>query len=533
MSRRHLLLSLAVCLACVALTIATPAVAAAQRVAFTALHTYYMSPTGDDGNSGTSPSSPWATPNHSRLVCGDVIIAAPGNYRQAWDGGLVVNSQPSDCPSTQGGIDGTGGIYFVTVLCNGNIAKCYVQGSGNAGGMVSLEASNWAFEGFGLYSDTIGNGGMRGFEAYACASGTTVLHHLAFVNDVVAHANTAYDTNECAMNHNVPGNGTDYWAVVGSIAQNANDDPICLAAIDDVAPANHDTKAGVHVFVGGNFALNNQNPACTVSDGEAIMFDTWDAHGYVGTGVIENNIMYSSAWANLQVLMSSYNSSAPNIQVFDNTSYHSNVCAPWNGYASGGMNFQLNGQFPWTVDAYNNIDDENVATAGCFGEGAIYAMLIGGNSAGPGRTVFAAGGSGIHNIFHAVYGSCMSTCDPGNNVSAWNNFSYGTNTYESPGFANTSDLMANHMQIPYACRSYTNTTACMGWNDSTQKAAANSVIADLTPTASGTSGKGYQPPGACKPDPYYPTWLKGIVYLQWDGTNLWEYNGLVQKPCGL
>ncbi|MGH8291665.1 MAG: hypothetical protein ACREV7_22265, partial [Steroidobacteraceae bacterium] len=305
-------------------------------------------------------------------------------------------------------------------------------------------------------------------------------------------------------------------------------------AIDGVGMANSDTKAGVHLFFGGNFAINNQNSGCyNNSDGEAIMLDTLDAHGFVGTLTIENNIMYSSAWANLHVFMQNYNSSAPLIQIFNNTSYHSNTCAPWNSYASGGMNFQLNGQFPWTLDVYNNIDDENVATAGCSGEGAIYAMTIGGNNAGPGRTVFTAGGSGIQNIFKAVFGSCLSTCDPGNNVAAWNGFSYGTNTYKNPGFVNTSNLLAQHVQMPRSCLAYTNATACMGWNYATQKAVAGSVIGDLTPTATGISGKGYRPPGACKPDAYYPAWLKGIVYLQWDGTKLWEYYGLVQKPCGL
>jgi hypothetical protein len=73
----------------------------------------------------------------------------------------------------------------------------------------------------------------------------------------------------------------------------------------------------------------------------------------------------------------------------------------------------------------------------------------------------------------------------------------------------------------------------MGWNYSTQTATANSVIYDLTPTAGGTSGKGYQPPGACAADSLYPTWLKGVVYLQWNGSTLTENAGLVNKPCGM
>ena len=47
-------------------------------VAFTALHTYFMSPTGSDSNNGLTAATAWATPNHA-VNCGDVIIAAAGS----------------------------------------------------------------------------------------------------------------------------------------------------------------------------------------------------------------------------------------------------------------------------------------------------------------------------------------------------------------------------------------------------------------------------------------------------------------------
>jgi hypothetical protein len=110
--------------------------------------------------------------------------------------------------------------------------------------------------------------------------------------------------------------------------------------------------------------------------------------------------------------------------------------------------------------------------------------------------------------------------------------SLGTNTYVDPGFANTSDLLTNWSGVPN-CTGYANVTACMGWNYASQTARANSPIADLTATAGGTSGKGYQPPYACAPDPLYPTWLKGVVYLQWNGSSLTENADLVNKPCDM
>lgn len=59
-----------------------------------------------------------------------------------------------------------------------------------------------------------------------------------------------------------------------------------------------------------------------------------------------------------------------------------------------------------------------------------------------------------------------------------------------------------------------------------------SVYAKMTPSTAPTT-LGYQPPSTtCTPDPLYPTWLKGIVYLQWDGASLTENAGLITKPCG-
>jgi hypothetical protein len=58
------------------------------------------------------------------------------------------------------------------------------------------------------------------------------------------------------------------------------------------------------------------------------------------------------------------------------------------------------------------------------------------------------------------------------------------------------------------------------------------VVADLMPSG-GAIGKGYQPPGACTADAYFPTWLKGVVYLSWDGSSLAENSGLITKPCNL
>ena len=241
-------------------------------VPFVALHTYYMSPTGSDSNNGLTAATAWATPNHTGIVCGDVIIAKPGAYNRSFG----YWTSPTGCPSTSGGIDGRGGIYFATIVCATAFACTNTQSSG---AVFMVNANNWAIEGWYASAPK-----SFAYLANASATGTTILHHVAFINDIAANSDDGFTTGDGGKNHNVPGNGVDEFAVVGSIAYNSNQDPICVAAIDDPGPANYDTNPGTHVFWSGNFVMSNLFPC--YSDAEGMMFDTWDAHGYTGRGVI-------------------------------------------------------------------------------------------------------------------------------------------------------------------------------------------------------------------------------------------------------
>lgn len=489
--------------------------AAAAPVTFTPLHTYYMAPTptGNDSNNGTSPSTPWASLAHS-MVCGDVVIAAPGTY-----GGQPVGTV-SSCPSTSGGIDGTGGIYTATAVCNGNVGTCIVAGT------VQVSHSNFAIEGF-----QANNVGGRCFFVDATASGTTRVGYVAFINDISNGCDDGYTTGDNALNHNVPGNGGDEFAVVGSIVYNSNTDPICVSALDNPGPANLDSIPGTHIFWYGNYIWGN-NYLCNPSDGEGVMLDTLDAHGYTGQAVVKNNLVWNSARYNLQVFQQAYNSSAPVIKIYNNTSYSgfAGTTPGTTGGAVGDFNFQLDGGFPWNINIFNNIIKTQSAH-GAKGTADVYAILVGG--ANPGAVVHN-GGSGIQNILKGAMTSCDNSCDAGNNEVAFNSFSIGTNTYLDPLLSNTSDLLTSRSGAP-ACSSFVNATACMGWNANTQTLTTPSVIADLAPTATGTAGKGYQRPSTtCSSDADYPTWLKGIVYLQVSGgSTINQYPDLVSKPCGL
>ena len=324
------------------------------------------------------------------------------------------------------------------------------------------------------------------------------------------------------------------------IAQNSNSDPICLGAIDAVGPAPVDSKAGTHIFFYSNFAVANiNNPSCHASDGEGIMFDSWDVHGFTGQGVIQNNIVYDSSWVGLQIFQQKYHSSSPQMYILNNTFFDNNVCPYADHGNSGEINLQINGNFPWTITLQNNIAKTNrVHTSygtepGCAGTstGYAYAAMLSGGSA----VKLVVGGTGNQNIFSGEATGCGgNACDSGKNIVTYANGLYlGVNTYENPGFANTTDLLANHVGVPN-CTGFVTTTACMGWNANTSTLTTPSVISDLVPTASGTAGKGYQLPSTtCAPNSLYPTWLKGVVYLHWNGSTLSENSDLSTKPCNM
>jgi hypothetical protein len=157
-------------------------------VPYTALHTYYLSPSGSDANSGTSPAAPWLTPQHN-VQCGDVVVAAAGNYPAGTYGtqfGANNWGAVSSCPSTSGGIDGKGGVYFAVLLCAGPaITSCTISGGGNEA--VRVDQSNWAVEGF---SGTQQQGSEAGCFS-ATSESAANLHHIAFINDMALNCSLA------------------------------------------------------------------------------------------------------------------------------------------------------------------------------------------------------------------------------------------------------------------------------------------------------------------------------------------------------
>jgi hypothetical protein len=523
----------------------SPGGGGSSSTTFTPLHTYYISPTGSDNNSGTSPTTPWASPNHA-VVCGDVIIAAGGSYTSLQNFGAV-----SGCPSTSGGIDSQGGIYFATLLCGGSyVGACSIVGTGsaNAGG-IDIDSNNWAVEGWKVsqgYSTS-----QSGFAFVMDTSGIPngyqgVRHHIAFINNIAYNNANAFGSQNQGQN-NGSGYGVDYWAIVGNIAQNSAGrcDGYYDAAIDIIGTKNYDSNPGTHIFATQNFSYNNLQPAgCDGTDGESMMTDTLDALDYTNTVVIKDNILAGAERFGMQMFYQGLSVNPLTMKFYNNTLYGNNVGPASSvgnscGYAQGGINIQSSATaIPWKISVYNNIDQETVGA--CLGTPnyPIYPLVLGTSQHAPYSTTVTIGGTGLQNILLGLATTCQGPyCagSGGTNASAVSfdgSNDLGINLYESPSFNNVSDLVTNRYGTPN-CASFTNTVACMGWNYATQAATNPSTIYDLTPTASSAAGKGYQPPGACASDTDYPTWLKGVVYLQWNSSTgvITENSGLVTKPC--
>src|SRR5262249_59675889 len=129
-------------------------------------------------------------------------IAAAGNYGNRF-GDLGGNSfgPVSNCPSTTGGINGTGGIYFAILLCGGHdLMSC--QLNGGSGPAVELDKSNWAIEGFWATMNV--DGDRACFGALGTSPGR-LWHHIAFINNIASTCDLAgFDTGNTGISNAGP-----------------------------------------------------------------------------------------------------------------------------------------------------------------------------------------------------------------------------------------------------------------------------------------------------------------------------------------
>jgi Chitobiase/beta-hexosaminidase C-terminal domain len=405
--------------------------------------TYYISPTGSDSNSGTSAGSPWLTPNHA-LNCGDVISAAPGSYSSAnfYNGKWGTVS----CPASNN----------VAWLQCATFDGCKISATSQQGMYVS--SSYWGISGW-----EITDSWQYGNCYYVQPTGATSVHHVIFANDIangcVGGGFVAYASSSTPA--------VDYIAFIGDIAYGTSGgSAVCASGFSLGFLPQLDSNPGTHLFVAGNYAWNNFDPAScagtAATDGEGIIIDTLDKYNYNQQVVVENNITVGNGGRG--ILQNNNNGSTPaTVYLKQNTSYGNNTQAG-QAFPSG------NGEIMITqandVTATGNLAMTSQASTGGDPIGA-----------------FSVNGSGNTVSSNWLYSAAGNTTLGSG---------YGTNvTGTSPAFANPV--------IPGApnCSGTANVAAC-----------AATLIANFTPTNASAKVYGYQTPSSTSvTDPLYPQWL--------------------------
>ena len=423
-------------------------------------NTYYLSTGGNDGNSGQSSSSSWLTPNHP-LNCGDVIVAAAGQYNNA-----------NFYTGKWGTVTCAAGNSVAWLKC-ATFDACKIHATSNQG--MWVDKSYWGVQGWEVTTTAADTYGTC-FIAQPNYAHPIQIHHIIFANNV---ANGCAQTGFASVNHGSV--GVDYLAILGNIAYDAvQGSKTCASGISVYQPVQSDTENGTHIYIAGNFSYANLEPSeCnggSPTDGEGIIFDAFDGSqsglsAYWSQAVAYNNITIGNGSKGLEVNSNSAGS------------YHASI--------------YLNQNTSW-----GDLTDPNQKWYGCA-EISIYAAKdthIHGNIA---STDSATGCTG-----HDIYALAVSSGDSSD--TADDNFAYGydgnnTFLYNSGSFAYSSTNTLNespHFENPKvpgapSCSNAANVPACMA-----------TVVSDFVSSSATQAGYGYHKPSSTSvSDSLFPHWL--------------------------
>ena len=425
---------------------------------------YFLSPSGNDSNSGLSTGSPWLTPNHS-VNCGDTLTAAA---------------------STSYSSANFGSGKWGTVTCPGNNNVAWVQcvtfaacGSSDSSiDAMKISANYWGVQGF-TFTTPAGNG--------ACIAivppSTVSIHHIIIANNVIS--NCFFSGITSAPNGSA---GVDYLAIIGNAVYNAAQTSSgCQQGISIYEPVATDSLPGTHIYIAGNFAWGNvdHNPCDggAPTDGEGIVLDTL------------NGCQTSMPLPYAQ-----------QIAVVNNITVFNGGRGTLIGGGCAGVSNTLARVYFRNITAYGNNTDTNQNVAGC---GEIELAGTTGTqislSIGAAALALGCGANAIYGISVINGDSTQSVNNSfafgqsGQNTLNFNNpgFSFGPNltTGVSPAFANPVKPSAP------SCGSASSVPNCMA-----------TVIANFTPTNASASGFGYQTPsGSPVVDALFPQWLCSVT----------------------
>jgi hypothetical protein len=416
---------------------------------------------GDDSNDGLSVETPWLTPNHA-LNCGDTITAAAS----------IDYSTGSFTRGKWGTVTCSAGNNVAWLQC-ARFDACKISSSSESGFMVS--SNYWGIQGWevsatGTYSSCF----------VATPPSTLTIHHIVFANDIAngcgANGFTTFNNGNASV---------DYVAIIGDIVYDAaQSNSGCYSGISIYQPVQSDNLPGTHIYVAGNLSYNNLDPnPCaggTPTDGEGIIFDTWDGSqgslpsAYSAQGVAENNILISNGGRGLEVFNNQNGTEHASIYLRYNTVWGNNTDRNQNATYCGEVLIAR----ALDVQAEFNIAATSSAT-GC--------------GANPNYGWYVGSGDSSDNVDSNLGYSASGTNDGADNNTG---FSYGTDNIFGidPDFANPATPRAP------ACGSFTSVPNCIA-----------TIIAEFQAQAPQASGWGYQPVDSNgTSDPLFPQWLCNV-----------------------
>jgi hypothetical protein len=453
------------------------AILVTYKTAPLAVGTYYMSPTGSDANNGTSPSTPWYTPGHP-MTCGSTIIAASSaaySYLELGQG-------------QWGAVTCTGAPNVVWVTC-ATFDTCKMTASGGNPGLY-VDQSYWGVQGFEV---SVTANTYAGCFYAVPNSGTNIpVHHIIFANDI---ANGCYAGG---LGTGISSTGSsDYVAIIGSIAYNADAGTYCYSNINVYEPIPYDTQPGTHIYIAGNFSFGGQNtPNCNsgfpATDGEGINIDTLDGDQssvgpYTQQVVVDNNILVDNGGRGIEVENNSICSPCAHVYIRHNTMWGNSTDNTQTGNPCAEQ--QLTNAY--NVEVYDNLAVPTVNTS-CNGQ-TVYAYQV---TTSPTSTTHV-----YNNWGYSSFGN-------NSNASGSTGFTFGpNNTFgTNPSFAAPANPSAPN------CSSFSSVPACMA-----------TLIANFKPTDAAAKAYGYQAPSSTSIyDPLYPQWLCSVTNLP---------TGLVTSGC--
>jgi hypothetical protein len=418
--------------------------------------TYYLSPTGSDSNSGLSASQPWLSPDHP-VNCGDMIIAASSS---AYNQQNFAHGKWGPVTCSPGAM-----ANVVWLKCEA-FDTCKMTATNQDAMWVT--SSYWGVQGW----EVTATGGQAICFASFPPTQTANLHHIIFANDI---ANGCYGAGfESIPNGSA---GTDYFVLVGNIAYNAAQQSTqCGSGITVFEPAESDQLPGTHIYVAGNYTWGNKdaNPCAggTPTDGEGVIFDTFDAVNYTQQAVMDNNVAFLNGASGFRVVKTT---KAP-VYVVNNTAFGNDTDTNLNTIWCGEITLQESKG----INVANNIAQATSAT-GC-GANPSYALYV---AEGDGTDVVAT------NFAIGIAGqNAGQSASPG--------FSYAVSNILGidPLFVNPPTTNPG----PPSCAASTSVAQCMA-----------STFAGLLPKAPSAAGLGIQPlGGTATADPLFPGWICNV-----------------------